>query len=283
MSESPVIKLTRKWWPPAPDREEWSAKLRRFYDENSAYHAMTAEARNPENPQVKLLLCLLDAGKSYVEVGCGSGEICGYVSGVARTRGFDISPIAIENAQRCYGGPTARFEVASAESLPVPDSSVDGVYSFEVLEHLWNPCAALCEMARIVKPGGYILVSTPNYLSLDLHLRKHAAVRFVEGICAGARYIHDMLTGRSYVTLVPDIEGADVYSDCDMVSSLVPCNMPRTIREMGCELVFVDTFYMGAHDPSHDTDLAFQRNAGRPVVKWFGDHILLLAVKERQA
>lgn len=49
--------------------------------------------------------------------------------------------------------------VASAEKIPLPDSSVDGILCMEVLMDVWNLKEAAAEMARVLKPGGILLLS----------------------------------------------------------------------------------------------------------------------------
>jgi SAM-dependent methyltransferase len=53
--------------------------------------------------------------------------------------------------------------VCSALDLTFPDNSFDTVVSTEVLEHVPDPQRAFREMYRVVKPGGYVIVSTPCY------------------------------------------------------------------------------------------------------------------------
>lgn len=53
--------------------------------------------------------------------------------------------------------------VCSALDLPFPDDSFDTVVSTEVLEHVPNPQRALREMHRVLKPGGFLILSTPQY------------------------------------------------------------------------------------------------------------------------
>ena len=55
-------------------REQWSAKLNKFYAENSAYHEMTAGGTKLDHPQVRLLLSLIKPGGVYAEVGCGGAR-----------------------------------------------------------------------------------------------------------------------------------------------------------------------------------------------------------------
>jgi SAM-dependent methyltransferase len=53
--------------------------------------------------------------------------------------------------------------VGSAMNIPQPDSSYDTVVCTEVLEHVTDPKKALSEMYRVLKPGGFIILSTPMY------------------------------------------------------------------------------------------------------------------------
>jgi ubiquinone/menaquinone biosynthesis C-methylase UbiE len=51
--------------------------------------------------------------------------------------------------------------VSDIVSIPLPDHSVDAIMCTEVLEHIPDPVAAIKEFARLVKPGGYILITAP--------------------------------------------------------------------------------------------------------------------------
>jgi SAM-dependent methyltransferase len=53
--------------------------------------------------------------------------------------------------------------ICSALDLTFPDNSFDTVVSTEVLEHVPDPQRAIREMYRVVKPGGYVILSTPQY------------------------------------------------------------------------------------------------------------------------
>jgi SAM-dependent methyltransferase len=57
--------------------------------------------------------------------------------------------------------------VASAEQLPFPANSFDLVICTQVLQYIPEPKQALCEMARVIKPGGYIFLSVPSACPTD--------------------------------------------------------------------------------------------------------------------
>lgn len=53
--------------------------------------------------------------------------------------------------------------IGSAQAIPVPDNSFDTVTSTEVLEHVPDPLKAMREMCRVLKPGGYLILTTPMF------------------------------------------------------------------------------------------------------------------------
>ena len=90
-----------------------------------------------------------------LEAGCGAGR---FIRTIKQARpdltafGADISPIAIRRAQTYADGVT--YSVGSLTQLPYPDGYFDIVVLFDVLEHVENPCLALNELARVLRPGG---------------------------------------------------------------------------------------------------------------------------------
>ena len=58
----------------------------------------------------------------------------------------------------------SRFFEGDAQAIGVASGSFDTVICCETLEHLHNPRAALTELARVLRPGGRLFLTTPNYL-----------------------------------------------------------------------------------------------------------------------
>lgn len=102
-------------------------------------------------------------GKDVLEVGCGTGLILGRVAGFARRAvGVDLSAGMLGKALE-RGLSVAQ---GSATALPVATASVDVAYSFKVLAHVADIGAAMAEMARVVRPGGWVLAEFYNARSL---------------------------------------------------------------------------------------------------------------------
>jgi ubiquinone/menaquinone biosynthesis C-methylase UbiE len=102
-------------------------------------------------------------GKDVLEVGCGTGLILGRVAELARRAvGIDLSGGMLAKAAE------RGLEVAqgSATELPLGDATVDVAYSFKVLAHVEDITTAMAEMARVVRPGGWVLAEFYNARSL---------------------------------------------------------------------------------------------------------------------
>lgn len=91
--------------------------------------------------------------------GEGYGTAALAAAGANNVIGIDISEEACEHARRKYG---LDYRVGNAEVIPLDDKSIDAIVSFETIEHLDNPEIFLRECARILKPRGELILSTPN-------------------------------------------------------------------------------------------------------------------------
>lgn len=104
----------------------------------------------------------LGAGGDLLDVGCGAGHLWASVRGRFDTyTGVDVV--------RYDGFPAdGRFVGADAETgaVPLDDGSFDVVAAVETIEHLDGPRRFVAELVRLVRPGGWLLVTTPNQLSL---------------------------------------------------------------------------------------------------------------------
>jgi 2-polyprenyl-3-methyl-5-hydroxy-6-metoxy-1,4-benzoquinol methylase len=101
-------------------------------------------------------------GAQVVDVGCGRGALYDFIRDRAATyRGLD-AVLYREFPE------DAQFAMADLDSgaWPVTPSSADVVTAVEVIEHLENPWAFMRQLAAIARPGGWVLVTTPNQQTL---------------------------------------------------------------------------------------------------------------------
>ena len=102
-------------------------------------------------------------GLDVLDVASGEGYGSSILANVARSViGVDVDPAAIAHARTTYGGENLRFVQGSALDLPLGDASVDAVVSFETLEHVREHARFMAEVKRVLRPGGKLIVSTPE-------------------------------------------------------------------------------------------------------------------------
>ena len=101
------------------------------------------------------------AGKSVLEVGCGSGMGLAYLRQKAtRAVGGEYTPALLEEARRHL--PDAELFQMDAQDLPFPDASFDVVLMLEMIYYLPDLDRALAEAKRVLKPGGALMICLPN-------------------------------------------------------------------------------------------------------------------------
>src|SRR5438874_346483 len=143
--------------------DKWDKMRRAFFGEGVRDAAIAAAGIN--------------SSSIVVDVGIGTGFIAeGALAAGARVIGVDSSDGMLEQARKRFG--VARFEARSGdiESLPVGTSEVDVVLGNMVLHHATDPPRAILEMARILKPGGRVVITDADthqheWLRIEQHDR----------------------------------------------------------------------------------------------------------------
>jgi ubiquinone/menaquinone biosynthesis C-methylase UbiE len=118
---------------------------------------------------------LISESDAILDVGCGPGTITAGLAGwvpqghvTAIEPGGDILDTARASIQAA-GVSNVSIESASVYELPYVDDSFDVAYAHQVLQHLSDPVGALREMARVVRPGGYVAVRDADYYTMACH------------------------------------------------------------------------------------------------------------------
>lgn len=101
-------------------------------------------------------------GWRVLDAGCGTGGVLSRLASYGRAVGVDASPLALGFA-RCRGH--RRLAQAMVEALPFRDEAFDLVVSFDVLQHesIADEARAMAELARVLRPGGWLLLRLPAY------------------------------------------------------------------------------------------------------------------------
>lgn len=154
------------------------------------------------------LLPATGADREVLLVGCGDAGERSRLEGMGfRVTGFDI-----------YWSPGTDF-LGDAHRIPLADESYDLIITMQVLEHLHSPWVAVEEMARVLRPGGWLIGSVAflkAYHSSYFHITHYGMTRLLEG--AGLEV--DVLRGAQSLT----------YS---LYGGLLPIGSPSWRRKAG--------------------------------------------------
>lgn len=113
-----------------------------------------------------ILACDLATVRNVLDVASGEGYGSNLLAHTAASViGVDISTKAVEHARMTYRRPNLEFRVGDCAQLPVDTASIDLVVSFETIEHHDQHEAMLAEIARVLKPDGLLIISSPNKLT----------------------------------------------------------------------------------------------------------------------
>jgi 2-polyprenyl-3-methyl-5-hydroxy-6-metoxy-1,4-benzoquinol methylase len=108
---------------------------------------------------------LIGEGEAVLDAACGVGYGSALIAertGCARVLGVDLSEDAIGYARLHYAPSKVGYRCSDCRATGEPDASFDTVVSFETVEHIADASGFLAEAFRVLKPGGRLVVSTPN-------------------------------------------------------------------------------------------------------------------------
>ncbi len=106
--------------------------------------------------------------RSICDLGCGNGYLAGQLGKLGyRVVGVDASATYLEAAQRRYASENVTFRRAvfgaDAADTPLSAETFDLVISSDVVEHLYRPADLIETAARVLRPGGTLIVGTPYH------------------------------------------------------------------------------------------------------------------------
>lgn len=112
--------------------------------------------------------------RTILDIGCGTGAMSARLQKWGRVVSADFSPLALQFSRRRG---LSHLVGADAMRLPFVSSAFDALVAMDMLEHLPDDRAALCEFFRVLKPGGRVLATVPAYPHLwsehDIALMHH--------------------------------------------------------------------------------------------------------------
>lgn len=240
--------------------EAATAAARDVYDRWHVQLDIDAESDAPWHRMIKArIVPEVDlAGRRILEIGCGRG---GFACWLARHPcapreivAADFSSAAVAKAQHYateHGITGVRWIVADVQKLDQFGEEFDTVVSCETIEHVTEPPLAIRQLARVLKPGGNLYLTTPNYLSSIGLYRVYCWVRRKKFDECGQPICQ--------VTMVPKTH--------------------RWVRAAGLRIIQADA--IGQYLPFPGRPPIRLGFLERPhfLMKWFGHHSLVVAEK----
>jgi SAM-dependent methyltransferase len=137
------------------------------------------------------------ASGRILDVACGTGYGSAMLARRGQVSGLDKESAAVALAH--HRAPEIDFRACVLPPIPFPDRTFDVVVTFETLEHIEDDEAYIAEIHRVLKPGGQLLLSTPN-----------AAVSSPGGSPSNPWHVREY-TLDGLLALLKDFDGVEVF------------------------------------------------------------------------
>ncbi|MGI9069210.1 MAG: class I SAM-dependent methyltransferase [Pyrinomonadaceae bacterium] len=233
-------------------------------DAYEGWHAQLAVDSNTDTPWHRLVKTHLIpdrdlAGKRVLEIACGRGGFACWLASNRQSPGevvaSDFSATAVGKGKDFaaqHGVTGVTWKVGDIQCLDHEDASFDTVISCETIEHVPDPRRALNELARVLKPGGRLFLTTPNYLGV-----------------MGLYRLYLRLTGRRFTE-----EGQPINN-----FTILPWTR-QWVASTGLHVTKVDAVGHYLLTPGRlPIELPIFNNP-RIVMRWFAHHSLIVAEKQ---
>lgn len=139
--------------------DDLKRRLVAFWNAQQLYWSMLCSEASADSPLRKRAASFIPKGSRTLDVACGSAVNAQWLLPRGAYFGSDISDAGLRRVQQ----PNLQLACADAEALPYADASFDAAISSYALEHAVRPLRMLHEMARVVRPGGRVVLLGPSW------------------------------------------------------------------------------------------------------------------------
>ena len=173
--------------------QDWDKMRENFFSDEIRMKALSTAA--------------VQKGKIAADIGAGTGFISeGLIREGLQVIAVDQSEAILKEMKRKFADiETIDYRIGQAQTLPIPDATVDYAFANMYLHHVESPPEATDEMVRILKPGGKLVITDLDEHEFDFLREEH----------------HDRWMGFKRSDIVDWFQGAGLTEIC--VDSIVPC------------------------------------------------------------
>jgi SAM-dependent methyltransferase len=206
------------------------------------------------------------AGEAVLDAGCGEGYGLAILAAgdARRVVGVDLEPRVIDHVRATYAVRTPAIEAHAAElmSLPLADDEIDTTVSLQVIEHLHDIPGYLRSLRRVTRPGGEVLIATPNRLTFTpdsdvpvnpFHTREFTADELAAELRAAGLEVVSIL-GVHHGRILRLVETVTRRTLPELLAAALPEDWPRWLRALVTR-VTPDWFELRPDDLDHSLDL----------------------------
>jgi ubiquinone biosynthesis O-methyltransferase len=221
--------------------------IRDFFDEaatdRNARLAGNLIVQYEQTVRSQMVLSMIDpqADEVILDAGCGNArDLIQLAPHGCKCVGIDFSPNMIEEAKKELATRNIQrveVEVGDLTNLRFSDQTFDKVFASEVLEHVPDYRKAVSEMARVLKPGGTLVVTTPNRHSLygfDRYVISEKILRLKP------RHPYDEWKTHKELARALENNGFEIVRSagaCYMPGSLMPYRLPNILKRLLIKIV----------------------------------------------
>lgn len=188
------------------------------------------------------------AGKEVLEAGCGEGYGAELLASRARrVVAVDYDGATVAHVRARY--PRLTVVESNLAALPLADGAFDVVVNFQVIEHLWDQPQFITECLRLLRPGGLLLMSTPNRITFTpgsdtplnpFHTRELNAAELVDLLESGGFEV-DTVSGVFHGPRLTEMDARHGGSIIDaqiaraLAGTAWPADLLADVAAVGCE------------------------------------------------